>query len=293
MTIEKAITMQGADNPLVGIVHIPERIVGPGVLIIVGGPQTRVGSHRQFVLLARALTDAGIPVMRFDYTGMGDSPGQAKSFEDIDSDIRLALDTFYDEVDKLSGVVLWGLCDAASAALFYGLTDDRVKGLVILNPWVRSEAGQARAYLKHYYLTRLFDKNLWKKIFRGEFQSGKAIKSFVDLLKSAFAKKQESTAEHRETDTADHSSTGRPGFVGRMLQGLQQYRGRVLLILSGDDLTADEFRDTVKASRDWRNALQSERVQTLEIKEANHTFSTQAWREQVNVGTRDWVLDKN
>ena len=82
-------------------------------------------------------------------------------------------------MDQLSGVVLWGLCDAASAALLYGPSDDRVKGLVILNPWVRSEAGQARAYLKHYYLTRLFDKNLWKKIFRGEFQSGKAIKSFV------------------------------------------------------------------------------------------------------------------
>ena len=292
MTIEKAITMQGADSTLVGIVHTPERIIGPGVLIIVGGPQTRVGSHRQFVLLARALADAGIPVMRFDYAGMGDSPGQAKTFEDIDSDIRLALDTFYDEVEHLSGVVLWGLCDAASAALFYGLTDDRVKGLVILNPWVRSEAGQARAYLKHYYLTRLFDKNLWKKIFRGEFQSGKAIKSFVDLLKSAFAKKQEGTEERREADTTDHSAVCAPGFVERMLQGLQQYRGRVLLILSGDDLTADEFRDMVKASRDWRNALQSEKVQTLEIKEANHTFSTQAWREQVNVGTRDLVLGK-
>lgn len=293
MATEMAMTMQGPDNPLVGIVHIPERIIGPGVLIIVGGPQTRVGSHRQFVLLARALADAGIPVMRFDYTGMGDSPGNAKTFEDIDADIRLAIDSFYDIVDELSGVVLWGLCDAASAAMIYGNSDDRIKGLVILNPWVRSEAGQARAYLKHYYLTRLFDKNLWKKIFRGEFQSGKAIKSFVNLLKSAFTKKQDSTDGHREAVDKTESSTCGSGFVDCMLQGLRQYRGRVLLILSGDDLTADEFRDTVKASRDWQNALQSEKVQTLEIKEANHTFSTQEWRNQVNAWTRDWVLAKH
>ena len=30
-----------------------------GILIVVGGPQYRVGSHRQFVLLARALARVG------------------------------------------------------------------------------------------------------------------------------------------------------------------------------------------------------------------------------------------
>ncbi len=50
-----------------------------GVAIIVGGPQYRAGSHRQFILLARRLAHAGIPALRFDYRGMGDSPGAMRS----------------------------------------------------------------------------------------------------------------------------------------------------------------------------------------------------------------------
>ena len=44
------------DSRLLGILHKPEKPGRQGVLIVVGGPQTRVGSHRQFVLLARYLT---------------------------------------------------------------------------------------------------------------------------------------------------------------------------------------------------------------------------------------------
>jgi uncharacterized protein len=35
----------------------------------------RVGPHRQFLLLARDWAADGIPVMRFDYQGQGDSEG--------------------------------------------------------------------------------------------------------------------------------------------------------------------------------------------------------------------------
>jgi hypothetical protein len=44
---------------LVGIIHQPEETFTQGLLLIVGGPQTRVGSHRQFLLLARALAKRG------------------------------------------------------------------------------------------------------------------------------------------------------------------------------------------------------------------------------------------
>jgi len=65
------------------------------VLIIVGGPQYRVGSHRQFVLLARHLAAQGIPVMRFDVRGMGDSKGKPRNFGQLDDDLRAATDCFF------------------------------------------------------------------------------------------------------------------------------------------------------------------------------------------------------
>src|SRR5690606_31415058 len=110
------------------------------------------GSHRQFVLLCRHLAAHGIPAMRFDYRGMGDSTGAERGFDTVADDIRAAIDSFIKRVPSIGRVVLWGLCDAASAACLYAPSDERVGGLVLANPWVRTAAGEAKTYLKHYYV---------------------------------------------------------------------------------------------------------------------------------------------
>jgi len=168
---------QGAD--LVAILHPGADQAPRGVLIVVGGPQYRVGSHRQFILLARDLAGAGIPVLRFDYRGMGDAGGEAIDFEHCDADIAAAVDAFYAHSPGLRKVVIWGLCDAASAALLYAWRDPRVAGLVLLNPWVRTEAGESKAFLKHYYLKRLFSAELWAKIRLGEFNVAESLRSLL------------------------------------------------------------------------------------------------------------------
>ena len=88
-------------------------------------------------------------MLRFDYRGMGDAHGDFVGFEHVDDDIRAAIDTFKRECPEVEEVVLWGECDASSAILFYAYRDARVKGAVLLNPWVRTEAGEARAARKH------------------------------------------------------------------------------------------------------------------------------------------------
>src|SRR5450830_1857888 len=120
-------TCDGAQ--LFGIASVPAAPAARGVLIVVGGPQYRAGSHRQFTLLARSLAEQGIAAMRFDYRGMGDSEGKARDFEGVDNDIRAAIDAFFAAVPQLREVVIWGLCDAASAAMFYARRDPRVCGL--------------------------------------------------------------------------------------------------------------------------------------------------------------------
>ena len=83
---EQALRIACAGDTLIGILAKPQRPAAVGVLIIVGGPQYRAGSHRQFTLLARHLADAGHAVLRFDYRGMGDSSGDARDFLGIDAD---------------------------------------------------------------------------------------------------------------------------------------------------------------------------------------------------------------
>ena len=62
------ITCEG--HELAAVLAVPEQARSLGVVIVVGGPQYRVGSHRQFVLLARQLAAAGIATLRFDCRGM-------------------------------------------------------------------------------------------------------------------------------------------------------------------------------------------------------------------------------
>lgn len=269
---------EGVELP--GILHAGAPDATRGVLVVVGGPQYRVGSHRQFVLLARDLAQAGIPVLRFDYRGMGDAGGEFTGFENINADIRAALDAFCREFPQLRQIVLWGLCDAASAALFYAWRDPRVSGLVLLNPWARTESGQARAYLRHYYLARLVDPDLWRKIGRGDFAFGAAWRSLWTLLGQA-----------RPTDSgkevAPHPE--QTPLPERMADGWRRFRGPILLILSGDDLTAAEFRDMTKASRHWRRLLAQPQVTVREHPEANHTFSRREWRDRVTDWTHEWL----
>ncbi|HEY0584958.1 MAG TPA: hydrolase 1, exosortase A system-associated, partial [Pseudoduganella sp.] len=168
MLDECALAFDCEGETLVGILSPAATAARRGVLVIVGGPQYRAGSHRQFALLARQLAAQGIPALRFDYRGLGDSSGAARTFEHVAADIRSAIDAFQAAVPGLQEVVLWGLCDAAAAALFYGRRDPRVTGLVLLNPWARSAAGLARSTLKHYYWARLRDPALWRKLARGQ-----------------------------------------------------------------------------------------------------------------------------
>ncbi len=145
---------------LLGIVALLGRSRTGGVLIVVGGPQYRVGSHRQFVQLARHLAAGGAACMRFDYRGMGDGGGATRPFDEIDADVRVAVDTFFAACPRVTSIVLWGLCDGASAICFYAATDPRITGVVLVNPWVRTQVGEARTYLRHYYVRRFFSRRI-------------------------------------------------------------------------------------------------------------------------------------
>lgn len=265
------------DAMLPAVLHLPAATAERGVLVIVGGPQYRVGSHRHFVHLGRDLAAAGYPVLRFDYRGMGDAEGEFAGFEAVDTEIRLAIDVFLRKVPTLREVVLWGLCDAASAAIGYAWNDPRVCGLVLLNPWVRTEAGEARAYLRHYYAGRLSDAGFWRRLVSGRVNPIRAVESLVDFLRRAYGDR------YRETN--NHS----PDLPARMVRDLGRFQGHVLLVLSGQDLTADEFRDVVAASPHWERMLNRPTTSRLDIPEANHTFSRREWRDRISANTVHWL----
>lgn len=269
---------------LVGIVAQPEHALETGVVIIVGGPQYRAGSHRQFTLLARQLAEQGIASIRFDYRGMGDSEGDIRYFEAIDADIRAAVELLMSQVPRLKQVSLWGLCDAASAALYYAHTDLRVQGLILLNPWAHSETASARAKIKHYYWDRLTSAAFWIKLFTGKVKLGSSISDFAGSARQA-------SAAGKQTEMAPVIDLryGGPGYIDRMLAGWKQFSGKIELILSGNDLTARSFEELARLDKHWHKACMNSRVEIKKIPEATHTFSNRAWRDQVGEWSADFL----
>lgn len=280
MTIsERAIVFPCAGEQLLGVIASPDQVANTGILIVVGGPQYRAGSHRQFLLLARALAAAGYPAMRFDYRGMGDSTGEQRNFESVSEDIGAAVDAFMATSPGLERIVLWGLCDAASASLLYwdATRDQRIGGLTLLNPWVRSEATLARAHIKHYYVQRMLQPEFWRKLLGGQLGVGRAVGSFLNSLRQA-----------RQAGGNAGSQTQR-SFQARMLHGLKAFPGTTLVILSGDDYTAKEFIEGTKVNPDWQAALSGRNVIIKEVAEADHTFSSGEWRAAVEALTIGWL----
>ena len=275
---ESPVVFEIAGEYALGLLAEPEMSCDRGVLIVVGGPQYRAGSHRQFVLLARRLAAQGHSVFRFDCRGMGDSRGAMRSFEAFPEDIGAAIDVFFSRCPSLRRCVLWGLCDAASAILMYQQSeeDPRVDGVVLLNPWVRSETGLAQTQVKHYYGQRLRQREFWLRLLTGKMH---VMDSLGGFLRSLW------TATRRPVASKPDGGT----FREHMATGWKKFRGNVLLILSGRDYTAKEFLEYANTNPAWSGLLADRKVSRLDLIEADHTFSTAKWRVAVEDETLRWL----
>lgn len=265
--LENALLFNSRGKQLVAIEHLPTKekeveITQQGVVIVVGGPQTRVGSHRLFVQLARALAETGISVFRFDYTGAGDSEGIVTEFTEIQADIDAAITCFTRRNPQLTNISLWGLCDAASAILLYLSQSPKhqplISQLILVNPWVRQAHTQAETYLKSYYIKRLLSRPFWLKLLSGKVSSSAALSDI-----KAF--NQQSKKQNTKNTVS---------FVEQMRFGLSNFAGKSTVILSDNDLTADEFNLLIKKDRNWRTLFSKNNdIQLSVVKQADHTFS--------------------
>jgi exosortase A-associated hydrolase 1 len=280
---EEAMAFDCEGETLVGVLHhpaadAPAAHAGIGVVVIVGGPQYRAGSHRQFLQLARALAAAGHPVLRFDVRGMGDSTGALRSFEQITPDIGAAIDALQRRMPQVRRVALWGLCDGASAALLYldERADARVRAVCLLNPWVRSDASRARTNVKHYYVQRLGQAGFWAKLLKGRVAAQAPKELIVNLWRA------------RSGASAAEPGIARP-YQMRMADGWRSFGGSVLLVLSSDDYTAKEFQEFTAADPTWRPLLDGRNVLRHPLVGADHTLSSSSDKRAMSALAIDWL----
>lgn len=278
---EQGVVFACEGERLVGVIAGPaggSAGTGIGVVVVVGGPQYRAGSHRQFVLLARALAGRGHHCLRFDCRGMGDGTGPARSFEQIGADIHAAIAALRAHCPAVGKVVLWGLCDGASACLLYLQAYGnlaRADALCLFNPWVRSDESLAKTQVKHYYARRLMQRDFWHKLLRGG-TGLTALREFLGKLGTMLRR-------------GPGRSPNEGAYQDRMAAAWRGFPGRILLVLSGEDYTAREFMDHARSCPAWAGLLDRPGVEQHDLPGVDHTFSTASWRSQVEDLTAQWL----
>lgn len=152
----------GRHNSLVGIMTravtaAPTR--NATVVILNTGIVHRVGHHRMFVTLSRAMAGQGFNVLRFDFSGIGDSEERTVSLSPLDSSLA-DLDEVLNWLERergISRVVLVGLCSGADHAILQAHSDPRIAALVLINPSIPTTARfYAQYFLRHLIRLRSY-----------------------------------------------------------------------------------------------------------------------------------------
>lgn len=216
---EEALTF-GNGTQLSGIYTAPavEASGKPGVLLLNSGIVHHVGPNRLYVQLARMLARKGHPVLRFDFSGIGDSE---KSKDNVRFEVSAVAETrqAMDALAERSGMDQFGLigiCSGAEISFKTALVDERVTGAVLINaPQYKEEpssellANIAQRQESHYYWrVALWNKKSWLKLLRGaEYRS--IIRALSSKLKDKLGAKKPVVAHDPADVEAFDELTGR------------------------------------------------------------------------------------
>lgn len=164
---ERVITF-GDDRGLVGVLTEAADLGAgeerPGFVVLNSGILHRVGANRLHVKMTRKAAALGFPALRFDHSGIGDSAPRRDATPFRETAVAEAREAM-DLLQRTRGVerfILGGLCSGSDAAYWTALADERVVGLVQLDPFLYRTRG---FYVRHY-LPRLLSPRKWWRSLR-------------------------------------------------------------------------------------------------------------------------------
>jgi uncharacterized protein len=124
------------EGVLYSVYHEPSTFKNDHIGVVLAYPfgQEYIRCHKMYVNLAKRLASEGFHVLRFDYSGTGDSSGDFKSVTLQESlcDIKLAINEIKVSC-SVRKIILIGARLGGTLSLLYS-KDNPIDGLVLLNP---------------------------------------------------------------------------------------------------------------------------------------------------------------
>jgi|KBSMisStaDraftv2_1062788.scaffolds.fasta_scaffold02567_9 Alpha/beta hydrolase family len=274
----------GDAQGLVGVITDPPGPAGPsrpGVILLNAGVIHRVGPSRLYVNLARALASIGCVATRFDHSGIGDSatrrddaPFEVSSLQEA----RAAMDAIQ-ESRGIDRFVLIGLCSGAVTAFDAAGVDDRVAGVVMINPqgfdlnpeWNGYIASRGDA--RRYWRRSLFSATSWWHALTGR----------VDYRRLVSVLWRQASGPGRAREVVSSIVTR----VGAELQKLMDREVRTLLVCSeGDD--GIEYMNVI-LQRDVRTMTSAAHLTVEILPGADHSLTLLDSQRRVVDVVRKWA----
>ena len=164
--MKETVQQFGEENRLIGIVTEPIGKPQPiNFVLLNSGLLAKAGAFRFSVDLARALAALDIRVLRFDFGGIGDSDTGYSSetfIERSNKEITLALDMLQTRYQS-ENFIIGGLCSAADCTLKIAPSDERIKGVLMIDAPAYPTLMFHMCYQRNRML-RLIQSKTWRNI---------------------------------------------------------------------------------------------------------------------------------
>jgi hypothetical protein len=235
------------------------------------------------VKIARSLAELGFVVLRFDFSGIGDSKVRPDNLPFERSAVSEAQDAmshlgFARGMDRF---VLIGLCSGADMSLKAAWHDPRVVGAVLINPQGdQQDAGNAlnafavdRKISRYYWQTALRNPKSWLRAVRGEANYAAIVRALVFQLRYRYARPKRASSGMSH-DPANFRSLAERGV-------------RLLLVFSKSDAGLDYFREVY--GEELRHLCSGGTMDLHVIPRSTHTFTFLRDQGRLLGLVRDWA----
>jgi pimeloyl-ACP methyl ester carboxylesterase len=280
----------GDGGGLVGVLTDPPGVVPSrgaggrlGAILLNAGVIHRVGPSRLYVHLARGLAEVGCVSARFDHSGIGDSPVR-RDGSSFDESSRAEAREAMDAVQESRGIdrfVLIGLCSGAVTAFDTAGVDDRVVGVVMINPQGFDLSPEWNNYIvnrgdaRRYWTQSLFSATSWWKAITGRVD----YKRLVAVL----------WRQASGTGAAKEVVSSIVTRVGADLEKLMRRQVRTLLVCSeGDD--GIEYMNVI-LQQDVRTMTSAAHLSVQILPGADHSLTLLDSQRRVVDVVREWAAE--
>jgi len=255
----KEVVFHVASRRSLGVLSVPDHLdpAVPTVLIPNTGLEHRVGPNRVHVHICRALAEAGVPALRLDLSGMGDS-SKGDSL-DATADLGAAVDQLVASgfAPRVIGV---GLCSGAHDLHQLARRDPRV----IAAAFIDGYAYPTPLFRVNYLLQRLAEPSRVFKSMRRRFEETEGDE--IDYF--------------RQPDRGQ-MSLDMDLFMQRKVSLWYVYTGQVQHVYN----YADQLFDAFPKLRDRPG------VKLTHLRRCDHTFSRTVMRSSIVSQIVQWVTD--